>query len=239
MNNIICFLTLRPCELFYNFVKNLPNSENIYICIDDNNHEIPNYDGKIKVIKYENKVAEEKGYKSTYLWKNNESISRDKALYHFCVNDIKFEYIWFIEEDVFIPTVNTIIDIDNKYLEGDLLVSKHDVFNVDIEDLEDWHWLHLRKQIKLPKPYAKSMICAIRCSKKLLDSIKNYVNMYNNLFLDECLFNTIAMQNGLSIKIIPELKTITWNTEWSKNTIKKQNLYHPIKSIKEQYEYRK
>ena len=49
-NNIICFLTVRPGELFYNFVKQLPNQKNIYICIDDNDHNIPNYDDKIKII---------------------------------------------------------------------------------------------------------------------------------------------------------------------------------------------
>ena len=55
MNKVIlCFLTVNPCDIFYNFVKTLPNKENIYICIDDNNHDIPNYDEEIKIIKYNN-----------------------------------------------------------------------------------------------------------------------------------------------------------------------------------------
>ena len=144
MRNIICFLTLRPCELFYNFVKQLPNSENIFICIDDNNYEIPGYDGKIPIIKYNNKLTQSKGYKSTYLWKDNVSISRDKALYHFCENDIEYDNIWFLEEDVFIPTLNTIMDLDNKYQQGDLLVSAHEIFDNDIETLSnEWHWKHI------------------------------------------------------------------------------------------------
>jgi len=245
MRNIICFLTLRPCELFYNFVKQLPNSENIFICIDDNNYEIPGYDGKIPIIKYNNTLTQSKGYKSTYLWKDTVSISRDKALYHFCENDIEYDNIWFLEEDVFIPTLNTIMDLDNKYQQGDLLVSAHEIFDNDIETLSnlqwpnEWHWKHVSRQIKLSKPYAKSMICAIRCSKKMLNSIKKYAQKHRNLFLDECLFNTIAMHDELDIKVIPELNTITWNNEWSKELIKPHNLYHPVKCLQTQYEFRK
>ena len=45
MNNIICFLTVNPSELFYNFVKILQDHNknyDIYICIDNNNYTIPN-----------------------------------------------------------------------------------------------------------------------------------------------------------------------------------------------------
>ena len=39
MNNIIkCFLTVTPCEKFYNFIKQLPDIEYIYICIDNNDY---------------------------------------------------------------------------------------------------------------------------------------------------------------------------------------------------------
>ena len=42
--SIICFLTVNPGKLFYHFVKQIPNPERIYICIDDNDYEIPKYD---------------------------------------------------------------------------------------------------------------------------------------------------------------------------------------------------
>ena len=49
--------------------------------------------------------------------------SREKALYYFYKNDINYDHIWFIEEDVFIPTIETIKNIDIKYPDNDLLVS--------------------------------------------------------------------------------------------------------------------
>ncbi len=66
MPGIKCFLTVSPNELFYDFIKMLPYSENTYICIDNNNYNIPNYDGKIKIIKINNEICEKSGFKNTH-----------------------------------------------------------------------------------------------------------------------------------------------------------------------------
>ena len=173
--------------------------------------------------------------KSTVLSYDNKATSRDKALYYFCRNNIDYEYIWFMEEDVFIPSIHTIENIDNKYANGDYLVSSHNVIN---EKRTDWHWNYINQQMRIDPPYASTMICAIRCSRKLLECINDYVIKYNNLFMDEALFNTISLQNNLDIKIIPELSTIYYRHDWRKEDISQSNLYHPIKSIITQYEYR-
>jgi hypothetical protein len=78
--NIICFLTVRPCCLFYNFVKKLQNIGNVYICIDDNNYQIPNYDNEIKIIQMDSKLCEDSGFKSTVLWVKDRAFARYKAL---------------------------------------------------------------------------------------------------------------------------------------------------------------
>jgi hypothetical protein len=235
--HIICFLTVKPNRLFYDFCKKLKNDVyDVYIVIDDNEYNIPDYDGDINIIKLDNKICEDRGFKSTVLWFNNKACSRDKALYYFCTNDIEYEHIWFIEEDVFIPSVNTIQNIDKKYGDGDFLVSSHTVFN---EKKYDWHWNHIYSQIKIDLPYAIALICAIRCSKLMLRRIFEYTLIYNNLFMDEALFNTLALQSNLNIKVIPELSTIDYRRDWKKEDIKESNLYHPIKSIPTQYAYRK
>ena len=237
VKNILCFLTVNPCILFYEFCKKLKKENyDVYIFIDDNNYNIPNCDDdNINIIKIDNKLCEESGFKSSILWLNDKACSRDKALYYFCKNDIDYEFIWFLEEDVFIPSIHTIENIDNKYGNGDLLVAEH---NIIYERSTEWHWPQVNRTIKIEPPYAKSMICAIRCSKKLLECINDYAVKYNNLFLDEVLFNTLALQNNLVIKVINELSTIVWMYEWRKAQIKQDNLYHPIKSIETQYEYR-
>ena len=233
--NIICFLTVNPSELFYHFIKQLPDQHNIYICIDDDNYNIPNYDNKIKIIKINHKICEDSGFKSSILWLNNKACSRDKALYYFCKNNIEYDNIWFIEEDVFIPSIYTIQNLNNKYIYGDLLVKSNDII---YKKCSDWHWSHINSQIKLNLPYSSSLICAIRCSKKLLQCINDYVGKYNNLFMDEALFNTIALHNNLNIVTPKELCTILWRGKLSKCEINENNLYHPVKSMIMQHDYR-
>lgn len=239
-NIIICFLTVNPNELFYDFVKQLPKTENIYICIDNNDYDIPNYDGKIRIIKIDNKKCENEGFKNTHS-RIRGATSREKALYFFSKNDINYDYIWFIEEDVFIPTIKTLENIDRKYPDQDLLVRDHEMIH---KRRDDWHWKLVFNQLqsKLDLPYASTKgagICAIRCSKKMIDCIQAFVAQHNTLFFCETMFNTIALHNRLVVKDIKELKTITWRRIWKKHEINIDNLYHPVKSIERQYEFRK
>lgn len=238
MNNIIkCFLTVTPNKKFYDFIKKLPDTDNIYICIDNNDYNIPDYDGKIKIIKINNQICINEGFQNTHS-KIQGATSREKALYYFYKNDINYDYIWFIEEDVFIPTIETIKNIDIKYPDSDLLVSDNQII---YKKQTNWHWSLVNRQLrrKISPPYSCAMICAIRCSKKLLEYIFNYAVKYKTLFFCEVMFNTLALHNNLSINTIEELKTIVWRKEWTKNDININNLYHPVKSIENQYELRK
>jgi len=234
--NIVCLLAVRPCIKTYDFFKliKLNTKYDVYIVIDDNNYDIPDYDGVVPIIKINNTECEEAGFKSTVSWLDNRACSRDKALYYFTKESMDYQHIWFVEEDVFIPTIHTLEEIDKKY-EGDLLVRNHYITN---EKKTDWHWNLINRQIKIDTPYACSMICAIRCSKALLYGIKEYAEKHHNLFMCEALFNTIAMHCNLHIECIPELFSIEWRKDWNCSEIIPTNLYHPIKNIDTQYSYR-
>jgi len=248
--SIICFLTVNPGKLFYHFVKQIPNPERIYICIDDNNHEIPGYDDEIKLIKINDEECVKNGFQNTHS-KIRGATSREKALYYFCTVDIDFNHIWFIEDDVFIPTVTTIDYLDNKYPRSDLLCAENFVVNTqsDVEK-SSWNmWDNYSIKTRYPLPWGKSMICAIRCSKKLLDCIQDYARKYGELFMCEILFNTTALHNNLTILPIDELSGVVWRQKWKKHdnppvgtfdggSLKPTHLYHPVKSISEQYKLR-
>ncbi len=236
-----CFLTVNPNKLYYNFIKQLPDKKNTYICIDDNNYDIPNFNYDINIIKIDNLICEKAGFKNTHA-QIKRAVSRDKALYFFYKMNIDFDFIWFIEEDVFIPTIDTINDIDKKYTNEDLLIRSHEIIN---EKGIDWFWWkkvckQLDNIIDMPYAWAKGAgICAVRCSKKMLDCIAKHAIKHQSLFLDEVLFNTIAHKNNLLVNAIDELQTITWKKKWKQNDIKSTNLYHPVKNIDTQYEFRK
>jgi len=185
--NIICFLTVTPSPLFYHFAKKLENENtDVYICIDKNNYNIPNDDNKIKIIKMNKNICKAAGFKNTVLWCQKRACSRDKALYYFCTNNIPFKHLWFIEEDVFIPTIHTIENINKKYPTGDLLCKSNEIVH---ERRTDWNWPIVNKKIRnMAPPYSTSLVCAIRVSKKMLNVINFYVKKYKTLFLDEAFF---------------------------------------------------
>ena len=162
-------------------------------------------------------------------------------MYYFNTNNIDYEYVWFIEEDVFIPHIYTILNIDNKYPNYDLLCNSNNYNTTPQgENIKKWNWYsYFKKYCYLKPPYFTSMICAIRCSKKMLNTIHKYTVHYKTLFMDEVLFNTLAYRDNLSIKVVSELKNITWNNKFKFNNIKNNLLYHPIKNTNTHNIYRK
>jgi hypothetical protein len=239
MKNIICFLTVKPTKDFYDFAKNLKNNEyDVYIIIDSNEYMIPEYDGVIPIIKINNTICEARGFKNTLYYCKNKAFSRDKALYYFTVSKIPFRYLWMIEEDVFIPNTTIISSIDAKYPNFDLLCKANKVTSRITQPI-DWHWPKIKSNIFIQLPWACSLVCAIRITPKLLGCIANYAKMFNTLFLDEALFNTIAIHNGLSIRAIDELSKLEFNKIWNINEFSDKYLYHPIKNIQDQIYIRK
>jgi hypothetical protein len=235
MKKIICLLAVKPCAKTYNFYKNIQlNSDyHVYIVLDDVTYEVPGDDGTVPIIRINSQECKDKGFHSSVKDMQDIVSSRDKALYYF--KDICFDYIWMLEEDVFIPNINTIIDIDNKY-SGDLLVSVTTDICHTVQ--YDWHWGLVQHKIKIPPPYSKGMISAVRCSKILLKYIADYATDYNHLFIDEALFHTLSLQNNLKTTAVPEMETILWRCDFRKEDIKSTNLYHPVKNINQQYEFR-
>jgi hypothetical protein len=234
---IICFLTVRPSKLFYDFCKLLQHDNyRVFITIDDPAYTIPEYDGVLPIINIPAAEAEAHGYKSTVAWFNNKACSRDKALYYFArVYTEPYKHIWFLEEDVFVPTTTTIPDLDAKYPDGDLLSASNEIVHTL---RRDWWWPHISRQVRIPPPYGKSMICAIRVSPRLMSAIRDYAARYLNLFMDESFFNTMSIQAGLATLTPPELSTIKYQHTWKKSDINPTYLYHPIKSIETQFAFR-
>ena len=232
---MLCFLSVRPTQQFYNFIKSLQNDKyEVSLCLDDITYSIPGYDGMIKIIKVDTEECERAGFKGSVLWCKDRACSRDKALYHFCVKDRIYTSIWFIEDDVFIPTKNTISNIDLRHPTADLLCPSNEIKR-DADNL-DWHWRRLYEKVDLP--WAKSMICAVRVSKRMLDSVRVYASRHKTLFLDEALFNTLALQNRLKVVNPTDLTNIVYERDWKIDDININYLYHPVKGDEKQLEMR-
>jgi hypothetical protein len=119
---ILCFLCVIPNETFLDFITTLGNvNYDIYVCVDNNDYKIENKWKNIKFIQIDNQICAKSGYRSLVGYFDGMSCSKDKALYYFNNNKIDYHYIWFIEDDTFIPSTNCIINIDNKYRDKKLI----------------------------------------------------------------------------------------------------------------------
>lgn len=248
MKDILCFLTVRPNKTFLDFCDSLHSHYTVYVCVDDNSYQVPETQ-HCNILQIDNTIAENAGFHNILGYYNkkykNKATSRDKALYYFYYNIPMAKYIWFIEEDVFIPKIDTLINIDKKYSEGDLLCRQNIIYN-NIQDIAKlYHFQHLIDEAVLDFPWAKSMICAIRCSVPLIKCMGEHAEKYGKFYYDEFIFNTIALQNNLSIITPPELQKILYRKkrngrigDWDISEIKTTHLYHPFKDINKQQQYR-
>jgi hypothetical protein len=232
MLKAVVFLTVNPSKMLFTFAEKLETTGyKVYIMIDSNDYILPSYDeNKVTVLMYKQGIAEENGFSGSMLWALDRASARCKALYHFSHVETQYEQLWMIEEDVFIPSKMTLSNLDKLYPDDDLLCTSHVINKEGDVDFIGWpHWTRVNGLIE--KPWAKSMISAIRVSSVLLQSIRKFANEKKRLLFDEILFNTIALHSNLKINNPKELSNIVYyHRDWNVNEIKPFYMYHPMKN---------
>ena len=260
MNSSICFLTKNPHDDFYKLIKDFIPNHKVYVCIDDNNHKV-DWEG-VEIIQMDENIPHQAGYHSMHLDKfpkfYNKSISREKAHYYIHKN-LDTNHVWFIEEDVFIPRHDLLKQIDDEFKDSDLLIR-------DIQTIEthpNWpHWIGptgdsdniihpnrtwLSGKKISNKDLKRSMISAVRVSKKFVECMDMYLHDHNRigLFMDELCIPTLAYLYNLKIDCPKELGYILWRDgkqkdneyiifPYSKDKVNENMMYHPIKDLKRQ-----
>jgi len=232
MNIAFALLCFKPHKEWLEFITSF--HYDCYVIIDDNSN---NYDDlklqypKINFVQIEDDICLSSGYKNShsehfYKKKNTERrvSACEKALYYF--KDKSYNHVWFCEDDVFIPSLNNLISVDNQYPDVDML-SNHLTQN-DGTKL-DWHWSTI--DMKTPAPWWSCMVCITRLSDKLLQVIDEYVTKWGTLYFSEAMFCTEASHNGLLVKTPEQFKWVTYNNKWSEFNIQRDGFYHPVKSI--------
>jgi hypothetical protein len=109
--------------------------------IDDNSIDYKqnylNYKN-IKFIQILNEDCDKNGFIDMNFIINKQISGWDKAIYYFSMINTEYKNIWFLEDDVFLYDENTLINIDKKYIDGDLLsFSIHENKN---GNKDWWHW---------------------------------------------------------------------------------------------------
>ena len=228
--NALCLITFIPNKIWCDFL-NLFSNYKIFIIVDNNNFHLDEFINNYKNINFiqiEDIKCKLNGYiHTTSIILNKFIIGWDKALYYFGVEDNNYDFVWFIEDDVFFKNEETLIQIDNQYIDSDLLSS-------NISENSDGNkntWLWKRINIQYSPPYYNGMMCAVRFSNRMMICINNYAKRHNTLCFLEALFPTIAIKNNLICNHPNEMHTIHYRHNFNKNNINKHNLYHPVKNL--------
>lgn len=183
-----------------------------------------------------NETCVKNGYKNSSYSKGlthiqNPIIALDRALYYFCKTSHgnEYDFVWFIEDDCFIPSIEALENLVIKYSEFDLVTSSH---KKKIGTSKEWHW---KKAFEVfEQPLFSSMSCCFGLSRKMLNLTRQHVQKHGELFFLEIMFNTIAAQNNLKIYTPPELSTICSKADWSLDDVLTlpNNIFHPYKDFK-------
>ncbi len=167
-------------------------------------------------------------------------------------DDVRYEHVWVIEDDVFVPTLAAISALDRKYPEADI-VSKENTINTS-GTTQGWFWWKFIDADLLPLPWAKSMVCAVRFKPTVFTLLPGFVERWRAVYgipdggpLDyerpllciEYVFHTLALQAGLSVAVAEELEGVVYRRDWTVEEMQPGRLYHPVKQLDLQISYRR
>lgn len=234
----VCYLTRVPDAETIEFAQalaqdpRLSSTVDVHIMVDDNNYRAQS-NSSIKFIQIDNNECISNGYhSSSKIELHKDCIAWDKAIYYFCqLKQNDYSFVWILEDDSFVPSVDAFVNLHEKYSpegNGDLICQKND------ENLHGntsgWKWADVVG--KFQPPWYHSMVCAIGCSRKLLDAIANYIQQRRFIPFIEYMFNTICMQSHLKVVNPPELSTIVFRENWTWEHIRDRpnNWFHPFKN---------
>ena len=144
----------------------------------------------------------------------------------------RYKNYWVLENDVFVPSVDTIPRIDGKYEGGDILCSSHAVKEDDA--VLDWHWQRMKFKggYAFELPWYSSMVCATRLTAAFFDQCRQSVLKNQRLFFLEFFINTLAQKSRIRCTPIPELSEIHFRKNYTAADLQdRSKLYHPVKDV--------
>lgn len=246
----VALLTLRPDARQVAFYEGLVDlGYAVHVVVDDNGF-VPSVSSRVTFVKLNEQACMAAGYHSL----NHVITSRkpvpvsawEKALFYFNRIDRSYSHVWFMEDDVFLPSREILALVDVRYPSADLLC-KRNRLNL-FGELRSWPWWRIVPQEILPLPWASSMVCAARVSRALLAEVDSLLAMNGPaleaavafarargrprpyLFI-EFLFNTVALQKRMKVELPDALRTIGWRKVWSREDIISSQIYHPVKNL--------
>ncbi len=256
-NKALCVISKDYEETWLEFLNEF-NNYDVYFLIDKNDISYKDHTtfSKVKIIQIENQECEKAGYihAGDIPAYTSPVLGWDKALYYFGNINNNYEYVWFLEDDVFLKSEYTVKQIDDQNLIEDLLA-----FNTVEHKLETgeqypniwwWHSIYLKNLNQknsegLKSPFYMSLTFHARLSKTLLTKIKEHASVYNTLYFHEAIIPSICARYNLKYRNLDSFNPVSQpsselpiDSKQLMFTTHKDSFFHPVKNKQEQKQRR-
>jgi hypothetical protein len=239
----LCFLTGQPSFETIQFALELAQNLSfidVFIIVDDNKYTNPLLiSSTVRSLQFDETVLMHYGFQQANVVGVSKPCSAwDKALYYFSRQSTHHSFVWFIEDDVFIPSIKAFLSLHQLYS------SSYDLVTPDIDintngNLGSWHWPLVPGTFIIP--WAKGMVSAVGCSRRLLSAVNEYARWRGHLTFIEFFFHTLAIHDNQMKVVIPvELNTVVYRYDYPFEQIqaKPYSWWHPLKNFNQQTEWR-
>lgn len=238
-NAAVCFITTRPPPEMLQFVEEvavdgLKYGIEVFIMIDDNKYQNFSFSksSPVQILQISNEKCIEYGYQKTMYIRHRPIMisSWDKAFLYFCQLNTNHSFLWIIEDDTFIPSVQAFRSTHQLYSPtSDLIVQR--VIPNPSGDSSVWvHW-HLAADMLIP-PWYRSMTNAVGLSRRLLTTIADFIHWRGINVFHEFEIQTLSINLNMTVVSPIELDTLAWRQRytWKDISAKPNNWWHPVKN---------
>lgn len=240
----ITFLTYRPSLETIRFALQLAQdipSVDVHVVVDDNNFSFlqPN-SSLLRFLLFNETVCNQSDFHGSNIAGIKRACSAwDKALYFFARIALHYRFVWFIEDDVFIPSTRAFLAIHQLYSSTNDLVIPAVQYILD-GNIRRWDHAHLLAN-EFPLPWLKGMVAGVGLSRRLLSAVDEHVRWRGHLPFIEFLFPILAFRDE-QMKIVspPELAKIVYRTSYSFEQIlaAPNDWWHPVKIVDQRQQWR-
>ena len=236
----VCFLMVNEDIVLLHWLERLVKDQITIFIMTDNNEFVTGFEKKenIIVLSVNSFLTLKAGYHKMSFLQRKPVHAWDKALFYFNrLSHKKYKFIWFIESDVYIPTIKAFLTVHRHAQKKKYdLVTKENIIEKSPRNSTQWHWPVISKTFVMPTPWYASLSCAIGLSADMMTLVDKYAAANSRLDFLETLFNTIAMHNNMSIWNPLEMESIECCklAPWTCDEIesREHKWIHPIKDIR-------
>jgi hypothetical protein len=215
-------LTYEPKNDILDFIKQINETGKVeaYVVVDNNNY-VPPKEMKKWVLQMDDEKCFKNGFNNVNFVIDKKITSWDKVLFMLCRGLRHLDFSWIVEDDVFVPSVQSVLEMTEKYKEYDLVTANDEGNPKELRNY--WHWKHMPRYMDNrsltssvddiydpSRGWFHSMVCAMGISRNLLYVINLQAMAYKQLMFIEFLFNTLCHQAGLKNTTAPEFENIIW-----------------------------